>query len=122
MAKLDNLDIVGLTREAETGNGCALREEIDKLSYEERWQALKAIEAQNKVNRSKDPDIIELHAHTNTGREDRKPGMDLHINRKGLFRGNPILYQEFINSADRTFSSTCTDVNVLTWDVIQRKK
>ena len=108
MSNLDNLNIKGLTKEAEAGNGCGIKEDLGKLFWEERMAALKMIVAENAMNRAKDPSVTQLNFHSSIGTtRARTPGMDLHHG-SARFGPGPVIYVETLNLDDATHKSTCT--------------
>ena len=106
MSNVDKLDIKALTKSAEAGDGCAIKDAISNLFWEERFAALKRIEAQNKENRAADPKIVELSMH-GYGKRGRSPGgIDLHYG-KGWIGYGPTIYVEEIHLGKGTHTSTC---------------
>lgn len=85
MRELDKTDIERVTREAESGNGCAIKDAFEGLFYEQRLEALKLIQEQNRAHRQAGEDVPRLRAH------DMLRGMDLHWD-KSIFNWNRIIY------------------------------
>lgn len=107
MSNLEELDIKALTKEAEDGNGCAIKNALSGLFWEERLAALTKIVEQNKENKEDNPNTVELRSHSYNGRS-RLPRafMDLHRG-PGLISNGPTIYEEEINLATGTFTATC---------------
>jgi hypothetical protein len=107
MSNLDKLEIKALTKAAEAGDGCAIKDAISALFWEERFAALKRIEQQNKENRVADPKIVELSVHGYGNSGSRLPGgMDLHYG-KGWIGHGPTIYVEEIHMGKGMHTSTC---------------
>lgn len=107
MNNVDKLDITSLTKSAESGDGCAVKDAISTFFWEERFAALKRIEQQNKENRSNDPNIPELVVHGyGNSRSGLPGGMDLHRGRAWIGHG-PTIYEEQIHMGKGTHTSTC---------------
>lgn len=106
MSNLDKVDIKGLTKEAESGNGCGIKDALSTLFWEERMAALKMIAAENQMNRAKDPKVVELKFHPSLG---RLPGMDLHHS-SSTFGPGPAIYVEQLYTSSGTFNATCKRV------------
>lgn len=85
MSGFEKLDIEKVTREAESGNGCAIKNAFEGLFYEQRLEALKLIKEQNRAHRQAGEDVPRLRAH------DMMRGMDLHWD-KSVLNWNRIIY------------------------------
>jgi hypothetical protein len=57
---MDSIDIPKLTKEAEEGKGCLIRQNIQELPFEDSLQVLKAIQEQNKKDSDADSSIPSL--------------------------------------------------------------
>lgn len=84
-AEYDKLDIRKLTAAAEAGEGCAVRDAITNLGFEERFKALKEIQAQNEKNKAADPSLPYLSASGWTNRAANFFGnSDTHLHLKAV--------------------------------------
>lgn len=119
MSGLENLDIPKLTKLAERGEGCALRESLDKLFYEERLAALKLIEEQNKVNREADSSVTKLSRFTSTPETFYLGGVNLIAERegkgKGLFQNPPYIYLDRFEVTRGNHYSYCESWDLKSW-------
>lgn len=114
MIRLEDLDIPKLTKVAESGDGCALRESIENMFYEERLSALKQIEQQNKVNRAANPSVPELFGFPSAPETFYLGGMNLAIRRenRSFFQPNPGIYKDRFVVTTGEHISYCE-----TWDL-----
>lgn len=109
MTEFGNINFKQLAAAAEAGQGCLVKEAIDGLGYEDRFAALQEIVKENKANRAKDPNIIELTAHA-FRKDERKPALDLHYVRPGFFSGSPQLYLDIVDPWTTKHTSTCKTI------------
>ena len=93
MSRLEDLNIPALTKVAESGDGCALRETVDKLFYEERLAVLKRIEEQNKLNRSADPSLPDLKSFTTAPENFYLGGINLRVRGDNKYNV-PVIYKD----------------------------
>ena len=57
---MDEAKIVELTKQAEAGNGCGIREALQGLTFDDTVIAIKEIERQNRTNRETNQNLPEL--------------------------------------------------------------
>jgi hypothetical protein len=57
---MSELDIAKLTRDAEAGNGCSIKDTIQAMPFEESLKTLKAIQDQNSNNREEDSSLPQV--------------------------------------------------------------
>ncbi|MBS1956043.1 MAG: hypothetical protein JST89_17800 [Cyanobacteria bacterium SZAS-4] len=118
-AEYDKLDIKKLTTAAEGGQGCAIRDAITNLGFEERFKALKEIQAQNEKNRKDDPSLPYLKAEGWTNRAANflaNSDTHLHMTAVGLkpkgelfsdFDSSSEIYYDTLNTSQGTHKDVC---------------
>lgn len=74
VTKMSELDIKALTREAEAGNGCSLKSQLQSLSYDEVRSAMMQMSEQNRSNRKEHPGkqpLVSLVETSSSGTPDK---------------------------------------------------
>lgn len=114
MSGLDKLDIPKLTKMAESGDGCALREAVENLFYEERLSVLKKIEEQNKVNRAADPGLPELKSFPTFPETFCLGGVNLwaSVDKKGFLQADTVIYKDRFVVTNGTHISYCENLDL----------
>jgi len=118
-AEYDKLDIKKLTAAAEAGKGCVVQEAVTNLGFEERFKALKEIQAQNEKNKQADPSLPYLSAEGWTNRAANFFGNSdthLHLMAVGLkpaeelfssFYDSSEIYYDTLNTSKGTHKDVC---------------
>jgi len=110
--EFQKLDIAKLTNDAEHGKGCALSTAITDLGFEERFKALKAIEALNAKHRIDEASIPQLFA---AGSSDQNRYfannalLDMTVATKS-FPYRATMYHDELDPSKGTHTPTCTDL------------
>ena len=106
MKELDNNKLDELTVKAEQGDGCAIFDAINDMSYEERYAALKAIDERNDKRFSRNITETELIFRA---WDTRHLGFKLNLSiNNGTWRSPTELYNDLL-SPDATHRGSCQD-------------